>query len=237
MTTANGHMLRETPSASVTGTTCGSSAPASPGCAPAACAAGGPQTLGVSGRSRGVAGFRPWYTSAMTYRDPPVEPLIVVGSLGLLALSPVDGAQVWQLNFAAHGIGTQGYTRVARLAELLVFTNGEQVVFVDAHTGELRARHALTFRVQQLVANPPYVAAVGLDGLACFHRAQLAWRVEATQRRSGAGGWFAESTTTWALYDGAGRFVRQLDLWPNTGSVSDMALMLGGAVAQADHNT
>ncbi|MFO0630992.1 MAG: hypothetical protein U0325_35935 [Polyangiales bacterium] len=173
----------------------------------------------------------------MSYRDLPVEPLIVVGSLGLLALSPVDGAPIWQLEFAAHGISTGGYTRVARLAELLVFTNGEQAVFLDARTGELRARHALTFRVQQLVANPPYVAAVGVDGLACFHGAQLAWRVEATQQRANAGGWFASSTTTWALHDGAGRFVRSLDLWPNSGSVSDMALMLGGVVAQADHNT
>jgi hypothetical protein len=173
----------------------------------------------------------------MAYRAAPEEPLVLVGSLGMIALAPGTGALLWQLAFADHGIQTHGYTRVARLGELIVFSNGSQVAFVDAREGKVRARHELTFRVNQLVTRPPVTVAAGLAGVACFHDVHLSWRAEEVQLPNPSGGWFSGTTTAYDVFDASGRRLQRLDFWPGSRSLSDMALLLGEVVAQADHNT
>lgn len=103
--------------------------------------------------------------------------------------------------------------------------------------GKVRARHALTFKVNQLVTRPPVTVAAGLTGLACFHGVHLSWRAEAVQVPSPSGGWLSGTTTAHDVFDGSGRPLRRLAFWPGTGSLSDMALLLGDVVAQTDHNT
>lgn len=163
------------------------------------------------------------------------EPLVVVGQNGLTALSPGDGAPLWSVSFDTLGLEMVGFNRLGRLGSHVVVANGTEVLFVEIGSGEVVARHTVTFRVEQLVVNAPWVAVSGILGLAFFKGVRLAWRVAPVQHK--AEGLFGGTSTRWAQYDGAGRLVRELDFWPNTGSVSDLGLLFGTALAQTDRNT
>jgi hypothetical protein len=171
----------------------------------------------------------------MTYRDVREEPLIVVGSLGVQAIALSTGEPLWELAFAAHGIVSNAWSRVARVGDSVLFTNGKQALFIDAYDGSIHAKHALTFDAHQVVANAPFSVIAGTKGLACFHGAQLVWRTEVEDVKASGQGWFSPSSTRHVVYDAEGRKRRELAFWPHLASSSDLALLIGGVVAQADH--
>lgn len=173
----------------------------------------------------------------MTSRTTPIEPLIVIGTLGFQAFDPTSGSLLWQLAFADHAITCPSYHRVARQGRFLVFANNTELMFVDAYTGNIFARHSLTFHVMALTANGPFVAASGPRGMACFHDGQLAWSVKESEVKSPSGGWLSSSQTVYNVVDPAGTPRQRLNFWPLQGNTSDLAIVLGGEVAQADRNT
>lgn len=162
----------------------------------------------------------------MAYRDDDSEPLIIIGSRGIQALDPRTGAQLWR-NVWPH---TTGYNRVASYSGVVALANGPALVFFERRTGRMLAEQTLPFHIMTLLVRDGALFAAGVGGIACFHGSSLAWRIERRDESS-----WLNSAVSWVHV--AGGLERPLEGFSGEGSSSDLALVFGDDVAQADRDT
>lgn len=160
----------------------------------------------------------------MDYRTAAEEPLIVIGSAGIQAFDPRDGALKWR-----HAWESPGFNRVASFDAFVAVANAQTLRIFERATGRPCGEHRLAFTIQRLLAQGSRLFALGTDGLACLDGNTLAWAIDKQKGLS----WLSDGDFVRRV----GGVVEKVPFFAGKGGNSDLALVWGEIVTQTDRDS